>query len=96
MKGFQQGTDLTSMAKSLEIPINPDEKLVLNEGAPKSIKFKGITFHILGPTEKNLEKLREEWKNWLDKKKLNENLKFELLQTLDKSTPNKPAPNSCN
>jgi hypothetical protein len=34
MKGFQQGTDLTSMAKSLEIPINPEfEKLVLNEGA---------------------------------------------------------------
>ena len=69
MKGFQQGTDLTSLAKSLEIPINVEfEKLVLNEGTPKSIKLKGITFHILGSAKKNLKILREEWKNWLNKK----------------------------
>ena len=89
MKGFQQATDLTSLANSLKIPINPEfDKLVLIEDVPKSIKFKDITFRILGPTKKNLEKLREEWKNWLDKKKLNENLEFELLQILDKSIPN--------
>jgi hypothetical protein len=32
--------------------------------------------------------LRKEWKVWLDKKKLNQNLEFELLQILDKSIPN--------
>ena len=47
-----------------------------------------MTFRILGPTKKNFEKLREEWKNWLDKKKLNENLEFDLLQILYKSIPN--------
>jgi hypothetical protein len=56
MKDFQQATDLTSLAKSLKIPTNPDfEKLVLNECPEKSIKFKGITFHILGPTRKNVK-----------------------------------------
>jgi type II secretory pathway component PulL len=75
MKGFQQASDLTSLAKSLKIPINPEfDKLVLIEDIPKSIKFKDITFRILGPTMKNLEKLREEWKYWLDKRKFNENL----------------------
>jgi beta-lactamase superfamily II metal-dependent hydrolase len=89
MKGFQQATDLTTLAKSLKIPINPEfDKLVLVENAPKIIKFKDITFRILGPTKKNLDKLREEWKDWLKKKKLNQNLEFGLLQILDKSIPN--------
>jgi beta-lactamase superfamily II metal-dependent hydrolase len=89
MKGFQQATDLTSLAKSLKIPINPEfGKLVLVEKAPKIIKFKDIIFRILGPTKKNLDKLREEWKDWLKKKKLDQNLEFGLLQILDKSIPN--------
>ena len=89
MKGFQQARDLSLLARSLKIPINPEyDKLVLVENIPKIIKLKNMTFHILGPTKKNLEKLREEWKNWLDKKKLNENLEFDLLQILDKSIPN--------
>jgi hypothetical protein len=61
MKGFQQATDLTSLANSLKIPLNPEfDKLVLIKDVPKSIKFKDITFRIFGPTKKNLEKLREE------------------------------------
>jgi beta-lactamase superfamily II metal-dependent hydrolase len=89
MKGFSQATDLILLANSLKIPLNPEfDKLVLIEDIPKSIKFKDITLRILGPTKKNLEKLREEWKNWLDKRKLNVNLEFELLQILDKSIPN--------
>ena len=68
MKGFQQARDLSLLAKSLKIPINPEyDKLVLVENVPKNIKLKNMTFRILGPTKKNLEKLREEWKNWLDK-----------------------------
>jgi hypothetical protein len=43
------------------MPINPGlEKLVLMEAVPKSIKFKDITFYILGPTKKNCDKLRDE------------------------------------
>jgi hypothetical protein len=73
MKGFQQATDLTSLANLLKIPINAEfDKLVLVENVPKIIKFKDITLRILGPTKKNLDKLREEWQDWLNKKKLNQ------------------------
>jgi beta-lactamase superfamily II metal-dependent hydrolase len=89
MKGFQQASDLTSFANTLKIPINLDfDKLVLINDVPKSIKLKDITFCILGPTKKNLEKLREHWKDWLNKKKLNQNIQVELFQILDKSIPN--------
>ena len=89
MKGFQQATDLISLAKSLKIAINPEfDKLVLIEDVPKIVKFKDITFRILGPSKKNLDKLRKEWQNWLNKKKSKLNLEFGLLQILDKSIPN--------
>lgn len=89
MKGFKQARDLTSLAKSLKIPINPGfDKMVLVEDRPKSIKINDITFHILGPTKNNLDKLSKEWKHWLNEKKLNESLEFGLLQLLDKSIPN--------
>jgi hypothetical protein len=88
MKGFQQATDLTALAKLLKIPINLEfHKLVLIEDVTKIIKFKDITFRILGPTRKSLERLREEWKDWLEKKKLNQNREFDLVQILDKSIP---------
>jgi ribonuclease BN (tRNA processing enzyme) len=75
LKGFQQATDLTSLAKSLKIPINPEfDKMVLIQDGPKYIKFKDVSFRILGPTKKNLDKLRKEWKDWLNKKKSNESL----------------------
>jgi beta-lactamase superfamily II metal-dependent hydrolase len=89
IKGFQQATDLTSLARSLKIPINPDfDKLVSVKKLPKIIKFKDITFSILGPTQKNLDKLRKEWQDWLNKMNLTQNLESELLQILDKSIPN--------
>jgi hypothetical protein len=72
------------LAKSLKITINPEyDKLVLVENLPKIIKFKDTTFRVLGPTKNNLDKLREVWKDWLKKKKLNQNLEFDLLQILD-------------
>ena len=84
MKGFQQATDLTSLANLLKIPLNPDfEKLVLIEDVPKSIKFKDITFRILGPTKKNFNKLRVEWRDWLNKKKLIQDVELQLLQILN-------------
>ena len=77
------------MARSLKIPINPEfDKLVSVKKLPKIIKFKDITFTILGPTQKNLDKLRKVWQDWLNKMNLSQNLEFELLQILDKSIPN--------
>ena len=69
MKGFQQGTDLTKLAKSLKIPINPGfDKVIVVEDNIKSVRLNNINLHILGPTKKNLEKLRKEWNDWFTKK----------------------------
>jgi ribonuclease BN (tRNA processing enzyme) len=86
MKGFQQGTDLTNLAKFLKIPINPEfDKTILVNDKIKSIKLKDLSIHILGPTKKNLEQLRKEWKKWLGKKTSKTAVGIEIL---DKSIPN--------
>jgi len=89
MKGFQQGKDLALLANSLKISINPGfQKLFVVNDAVKTVQLKNVTFYMLGPTKKNLNKLREEWKDWLSGKKLITNSEFELFQILDKSIPN--------
>ena len=89
MRGFQQGSDLSLLARSLKIPINPEfHKLVVIKNSLKSICLNNIKFHILGPTEENLKKLRAEWKKWLNKKKVTQITQLEIFQILDKSIPN--------
>jgi len=89
MTGFQQSSDLSSLAKSLKVPVNPEfDKLILTDNHPKIIKLNDITFHILGPSAKNLEKLRKEWSDWRNKNKLHHALVLDLFQILDKSVPN--------
>ncbi len=89
MKGFQQGSDLALLAKSLKITTSPGlKKLTSVTNSPKSIRLKHFTFQILGPTKKNLDKLKEEWKDWVNKKGRILNSEFELFQILDKSIPN--------
>jgi hypothetical protein len=87
MRGFQQGTDLTKVSKSLGIPINPDfDKLIVTNGKIKSVNLNGITLHLLGPIKKNVDKLQKEWEKW-SRKKTAESLAG-LVQILDKSIPN--------
>ena len=89
MKGFQQGTDLTTLAKSLKIPINSGfDKVIEVEDNIRSTRLKNINLHIIGPTKKNLEKLRKEWNDWFTKKQQTEKTESGLIQILDKSVPN--------
>jgi beta-lactamase superfamily II metal-dependent hydrolase len=89
MTGFQQASDLSSLANSLNIPVNPEfDRLIETNNAPKTIKLNDISFHILGPSEKNLEKLRKDWRDWRKKKKLDHELVLDVLQILDKSVTN--------
>jgi beta-lactamase superfamily II metal-dependent hydrolase len=89
MKGYQQGTDLTKLAKSLKIPINQGFGEVIEvEHDVKSARLNNINLRILGPTMKNLEKLRKEWNEWLTKKQQTEITESGLIQILDKSVPN--------
>ena len=89
MKGFQQGTDLTTLAKSLKIPINPGfDKVIVVSDNKKSVRLNNINLHILGPTKKNIDKLRKEWNDWFSKKQKTVKTEFGLVQILDKSVPN--------
>lgn len=89
MKGFQQGGDLTLLANSLKIPINPTigKEIVVSDNI-RCIRLNNISLHLLGPTKKNLDKLRKEWNDWIKKKHQTKNFESALLQILDKSVPN--------
>lgn len=54
--------------KQLNIPLNPraDGKLMMLRKNQKPIKLGGLTITIIGPTEAHLEKLRSDWKKFLD------------------------------
>ena len=89
MKGFQQGTDLTDLAKSLNIPINQGlGKAIFVEDKVTSTRLKNINLHIFGPTKKNLEKLHNEWNDWFTKKQQDRKSELGLIQILDNSVPN--------
>ncbi len=88
MKGFQQGTDLTKLAKILKIPINPDfDRIILVNDKITSVPLNSINIHLLGPTKKNVDKLQKEWNKWLTKKKTEETMNG-LIELVDKSVPN--------
>ena len=89
MKGFQQGGDLTNLAKSLKIPINAGfDKLIVVNDTIRSTRLDNINLHILGPTKKNLDKLRKEWNDWFSEKWKTGITELGLVQILDKSVPN--------
>jgi ribonuclease BN (tRNA processing enzyme) len=89
MKGFQQGIDLMKLAKSLNIPINPDfDKVVVANDTIRSIRLNNINLHILGPTKRNLDKLRKEWNDWFSEKQKIGKTELGLVEILDKSVPN--------
>jgi ribonuclease BN (tRNA processing enzyme) len=67
LKGISEGRDLTKLAQNLNIPINSQfggDPIVTKEDN-KVITFQNLKFYILGPTQKNIEKLRKIWDNWV-------------------------------
>lgn len=65
LKGVSEGRDLTKLAQALNIPINPQFGGDIITTDHKVIGIDGLNIHILGPTQKNLEKLRKIWDDWL-------------------------------
>jgi Metallo-beta-lactamase superfamily len=92
LKGIAEGRDLTKLAKSLHIPINPQfgGALIAAADKHKIVKFRNMKFSILGPTQKNLDKLIKIWNDWLRKHltfltKAND---LQALKILDSSVAN--------
>jgi glyoxylase-like metal-dependent hydrolase (beta-lactamase superfamily II) len=92
LKGVGEGRDLRKLAQSLHIPINRQfgGDLIVAKDTNKSVKIGNIKFSILGPTQKNLDKLRKLWNDWLRKhdKPLVTAGDFRALQALDASIAN--------
>lgn len=68
-RSFSQGDALTELAETLDIALNahfdPD-RLILAEEAPSHLAFENLALHILGPTRRNLLRLRRKWMEWLE------------------------------
>lgn len=68
VEGIGEGHQLSLAASALGLPINLDfhNGLVSLDEAPKTITLGNLSLHVVGPTERNLARLREEWLDWLD------------------------------
>jgi len=91
LKGISEGRDLTKLAQNLNITINSQfgGDLISAKKDDKVIKLQNLKFYILGPTQKNLEKLRKIWDSWLRSHTQEFAAKYhEALQILDASITN--------
>jgi hypothetical protein len=92
VRGIREGHDLYQYAHDLAIEINPqfNNDIIVVNARPKELKFGDIKFFVIGPTRKNLEDLRKQWLDWLDKheKALKTRADYRLDIQADKSIPN--------
>ncbi len=68
-RSVSQGDALTRLAAALDITLNahfaPD-RLILVEDAPPDLVFANLALRIVGPTRRNLLRLRKKWLRWLE------------------------------
>lgn len=66
LNSIEEGNRLKRMAKALQIPINSKfkGKLITVEKFRKPFKLNNITLQIIGPTQENLDELKQEWLEW--------------------------------
>ena len=92
LKGVGEGRDLTKLAQSQHIPINPQfgGHLIVAGDKYKNVNAGSMKFNILGPAQKNLDKLRKVWNDWLRRrlKATTKTSDFQALQVLDASIAN--------
>jgi ribonuclease BN (tRNA processing enzyme) len=92
VRGIREGHDLYQYAHELGIEINPqfNNDTIIVTDKPKELKFGNLKFLVIGPTRKNLEDLRKQWLDWLDKheKALKTRVDYRLAIQADKSIPN--------
>jgi beta-lactamase superfamily II metal-dependent hydrolase len=90
LDGIQHGHGLVVLATQLGIPINkPSGGKPFIAGETKGFKVGDLAITVVGPTKKNLERLRKSWEHWLDKQE--ERIargRFQLAANLDSTIPN--------
>jgi len=91
IEGIGEGNQLRLAAAALGIPINPgfSHDIVCLDEAPEPIALGNLSLQVVGPTKKNLEELKKEWLDWLDKHENSLSLPNpSLAAMIDQSIPN--------
>jgi beta-lactamase superfamily II metal-dependent hydrolase len=90
-RGISEGEDLEKNAEELHLEINEGfpQKLICVDDAPESKVFGNLRMRIVGPTRKNLDKLREEWYEYLQKEEAKITRAVALRKIDDRSVPNR-------
>lgn len=68
--GISEGNSLRTKATQLDIPINARfgaGELITVGGAKQPVPFDNLTLQVVGPTQKNLDRLRKDWLAWIEK-----------------------------
>ncbi|HWR13990.1 MAG TPA: MBL fold metallo-hydrolase [Terriglobales bacterium] len=89
--GVGEGNALRLKALQLNIPLNDGfpNSLVLADTAPNPISFDNLELHVVGPTQEDLDELRQEWDDWLNEHEdaINSGNPF-VMANSDRSVPN--------
>ena len=91
--GIKEGYQILSVARFLDIPINPDTEKGFYFGGQNKPTFKksNLEITIIGPTLTNLQKLQQKWEEWIraNEQKIQEG-KYtkEFAAMSDRSIPN--------
>jgi beta-lactamase superfamily II metal-dependent hydrolase len=68
--GISEGNALRTKAVQLDIPLNAtfgDGALITVAAAPEPLPFDNLRLQVVGPTQKNLDRLRKDWLAWIEK-----------------------------
>lgn len=91
LMGVKEGFQLTRLANMLGIPLNAKAHggVFTVDSSQQDISFGDLSFTIVGPTQANLNALKEEWLTWLKKREKEiADGKFTVLSYSDRSIPN--------
>ena len=89
--GIEQGNTLRVLAQQLGISINDGfpNQLITTETSIQAFDLNGLSIQIVGPTQANLDALREEWERWLDQHEdIITDAEPGVLANVDESIPN--------
>lgn len=69
-RSIRQGDELTRSAGRLNIPVNPRfgrQRLLCSDEVLDPIRLGELSLSVVGPTRRNLDRLRRKWQKWLEK-----------------------------
>jgi beta-lactamase superfamily II metal-dependent hydrolase len=95
-RSIKQGDDLTHAAHELGLSLNPQfapHSILCQENGSDPIRLDNLSLTIVGPSQKNLDKLRKKWIEWLNKRRKSLAISDPLeasraVSKLDSSIPN--------